>query len=223
MSDDVNKRIEILDHEIRGMRGPLVAAHTDFVRAAAAWAKEFWPKQVEAVVTAYPDKALQHGVEGLRKLKADLAALVQDADVRTVAHFGDATQEYWPHLHDDLIAPRESADISTGSSHFHPRSFGGPLARQPKVLADHGRLLLGEVAGVLRDHDFPTTRWDDHDYRSYASDGREYHQHAWSEGMLTAIGVYAQLHDTLRKTRDALANATRERDKGEAKSLWDQA
>jgi hypothetical protein len=124
LEDDITR----LEDDLEGTRAPMQAAHTEFVRAAAAWAADWWPKQAKAVAVAHPERTKEAGKLALTRLRCDVAGLlVERAEELATEDLSDEDIG-WPHLATDMEAP----EPETGSSFWRsPFRAGTSLPQTP--------------------------------------------------------------------------------------------
>jgi hypothetical protein len=210
--------IEALAREIEDLRAPMLEAHAEFVRAATAWATEFWLSHAKEMVRVHHEISAAKGKEGVTNLRTEVETLVDVADEHAQQELIENTRDYWSHLKPDMAAP-EKDDSGTSGGSWILSHFSVYSDRPPNLLEQPTQRLLGKVAEVLKAHEYPVTWLPRDDYgRRFL--GPEYAQRDWSPEMLQAIEKYAHLHTVLLEKRQALTDLRRKRDEDAAGQLW---
>jgi hypothetical protein len=209
----VEARLAALEAQIAGLRTDMEGACRAFLQATLAFAVEWFQRRVEQAVVDDPEIAKVLGRDGLRRLKADLRKLVEQApDLVSSLVNRDQLWAHRPALIDSsaaLLNPELNPYEFRGDR--APPLLNGAvaevLARAEALLAAFG-LAPPEPAGLPG---FPVSR-----------SRRRILLFTWSEDMRGALGRYAELYARLRTANSDLRPLRRKRVDGDAKRLWDE-
>jgi hypothetical protein len=188
-------------------RQRLAATITDFV---TPWFAE----QARLAVERNPDRAKELGVDGIRALKADVAALTDRLPELVKGELLDAVT--WAHLEpgwdeSDPWKTNPRYNYSAVSQHRQADTFDKPLRR-----------ILGQLGPILEAHGLGKPD----DWRN-ASGGsaKPYYPFGvdWTAEMKAAAAQYADLYGELRMHNQKRHESQAAKERAEAQDLWNQA
>ncbi len=204
-----------LDGEIQAAREQLgavleacAALRSQFITAAQAFVSTQIQSLAEEVVKGNPGRAKELGIEGLKSVKDDLAALEARMPQLVAERFGRAA--LWSDL---LYDSHGLGELRHDAYADRTRFF------------DETKGLLGEVGVLMERHGFLTLDYDGPWQRAGSRGEARYtpSQFRLPEAMLTPLSAYAHRHAELMSAARELDSAIRKKEEAEAKSLWDQA
>lgn len=213
------------DAEVAALRVDMADASERWVDVATPYYAAYWSAKAEEVVTQQSELSKAKGADGLTRLKGEVNNLVANAGAHLRSVVIEAGEVVWPHM----AAPtnmRERIYCELGrQSGFRPYLNQSPRHDVPSPLHVAESVVRGLVAEPLVRHGFafghiqqvafPTGGVPR--YVLTAADG------AWSDDMLREITAYADVHEAALSKLDELERLRRDKERSEAKSLWDQA
>jgi hypothetical protein len=185
------------------------------VRAAAKLAGGWYWREARRQADADPDNTLRLGAGGLKKFKAEVSALSENA-------LGVASEI----LSDPAIWWHLSGGVSAGD-YFDYIQYD---AHVPELLDRPVRRILGKLAEALERYGYleasrrPGVGGDASPGEPFARDGAGYSfQYAleWSEEMRDVVSRYRELYEAARRIMREKAEAEAEEKRVRASALWD--
>jgi hypothetical protein len=199
---ELDAHVADLRGDREALRDDLETLATDFVSATEEFVTQWALSEVERAVTSNPGVTGEHGIDGLRRLKADLNLILDEAPKIIEAHLD--SDERWPHRSDPSLRPP------------------GPLA---DALHPGFQGVVGHVGHLLQQYGYTgvDTAWEErHDaWPSYTAIVEWSDQ--WSAQMQTIESRYSELLNRYVELQGQLAESEKRRAEAEAKRLWDEA
>ena len=162
---------------------------------------------VEKEVVNHPDKAKQLGKDGLADLKKELDRVITRLAPRVKTHID--TKFPWPHRASDVTRTESPEQVET-------------------ALKERMRFLMGYMGDILVKHGFAKSG-PDAEWRPVKPKSKSEKRLMYSWGIdfspeLTTIWIdYVQVLQELKEFKMKLGDVERDREKNEAKRLWEEA
>jgi hypothetical protein len=204
-------------HELDALKSEMEGTRLRFVRATAAFASGWYMQEAGRQVHADPDNSLRLGAGELRRLKAEVSALSENALAVASEVLSDPSA--WWHLSGPSGA-RGYFDYAQYSSHV-PKIIDRPvrrvLGRLAEVLERYG--YLGEA---LRPGGEGGVSWRE-PVHGGAADGSYTFPYdlEWSEEMRAALREYHEAYEAARRIMSEAAEAEAREKRMKVSALWD--
>lgn len=199
------------------LKSEMEAVRLRFVRAAAELAAGRYMEEARRQVHADPDNTLRLGAVELRRLKAEVSALSEDAHAVASEVLSDPS--VWWHL-SGCSGERSYFDYAQYDSHV------------PKIIDRLVRRVLGKLAEVLERYGYfgeaprpggeEGVRWREPG-NAGAGEGPYTFPYdlEWSEGMKAALRQYQESYEAARRIMSEAAEAEAREKRMRVSALWD--
>lgn len=212
-SEEIRKQMDTLINQMINYRN-------QFVDATVEFACDWITKCIDNKVKSLPERTKEYGLEGLRKLKADLRELIE----KTPAIVDEQVKadRLWPHLQQIpetkyVVFGRhgykilDSSGLDTITQHDSQNKFTLDIAIRNSI---------ANAGIILKDHGF---LMEDSDWEVYDTKLRFRYGYEWSIKMNEALKQYTILFKQLIELNRKINTIERKKAEAEAKDLWDQA
>jgi hypothetical protein len=183
-------------------RQRLSGIYDRFFTATVKWAREAWQTDIDQAIAKNPEEVKELGLEGVRKLKAEIQALDGDAEkvVEEELRLID-----WGHF----ASHQPSVDDGWNSNAFKSYSNRVPSSIDEALRRIRGRTgpILAPVSLAPTARSSPCWPW----------------AYGWSPGMSTAMSEYGEVYEEVLRTSRKQRTAAHEKAAAEASDLWAQA
>jgi hypothetical protein len=204
-ASELDAHIAGLREESEALRYDLETLARDFVTATEEFVTQWALSEVERAVTSNPGVTVGYGLEGLRRLKSELMALIKEVPDIIEAHLGG--DESWPHR----IYPSPE--------------FQNPPGPMADAVYPGFQGVVGHVGHLLQQYGYTRedSAWEEQFDAWPAYTAIVEWSDQWSAQMQTIESRYSELLNRYVELQGELVESERRRAEVEAKRLWDEA
>jgi hypothetical protein len=215
-TSEFDTKIGKMEEDMKNLREQMEKTCNDFLLATNEFVIDWFKKNVEKEVQSHPEITKKLDVEGLRKLKSDLQDLILKAPDLINRYLNVDT--YWGHR--GIISKDGENRSRRYFSYRELAPVEGPLDESIRIILGYVGELYAKY-GYISDNspDYINYRWQ----RKSGSNQRRYSiSYDWSKKMSEIMKKYSEQYDRLVSLDENLKEIKQDKEKAEAKRLWDQ-